>query len=35
MNVMAAGQVTQKGIEQLVAYLNLIKGSFPANEDEG
>lgn len=29
MNVMAAGEVTQQGIEQLVAYLNLIKGSFP------
>jgi hypothetical protein len=29
MAVMALGRVTQEGIEKLVAYLGLIKGSFP------
>jgi hypothetical protein len=29
MSISASGEVTQKGIAQLIAYLNLIKGSFP------
>ncbi|MGA2711663.1 MAG: hypothetical protein ABSG41_01035 [Bryobacteraceae bacterium] len=29
MAVMALGRVTQEGIEKLIAYLGLIKGSFP------
>jgi len=32
MSVLAVGEVTQDGIEKLVAYLNLIKGSFPKDE---
>jgi len=32
MSIEATGDVTQKGIEQLIAYLNLIKGSFPKGE---
>jgi hypothetical protein len=33
MSISASGEVTQKGIGQLIAYLNLIKGSFPKGED--
>lgn len=33
MGVAATGRVTQEGIEKLIAYLGLIKGSFP-NENE-
>jgi hypothetical protein len=33
ISVLAVGEVTQKGLDQLINYLNLIKGSFP--EDEG
>lgn len=29
MSIVADGDVTQDGIERLIAYLNLIKGSFP------
>jgi hypothetical protein len=29
MSITASGEVTQKGIAQLIAYLNLIKSSFP------
>ena len=32
MSIMAVGDVTQKGLEQLISYLNLIKGSFPEDE---
>jgi len=32
MSITATGDVTQKGIAQMIAYLNLIKGSFPKGE---
>ena len=32
MTITATGEVTQKGIGQLIAYLNLIKGAFPEGE---
>jgi hypothetical protein len=31
MGVNAVGHVTQGGIDKLIAYLQLIKGSFPTN----
>jgi hypothetical protein len=31
MSISATGEVTQKGIERLIAYLTLVKGSFPEN----
>jgi hypothetical protein len=31
MTVMATGPVTQKGIDQLMAYLKLVRDSFPEN----
>jgi len=31
MGVSATGRVTRAGIEKLIAYLQLIKGSFPDN----
>jgi len=34
MSIMADGPVTQKGIDQLVSYLELIKGSFPENGED-
>lgn len=34
MSVLAVGTVTQKGLDQLINYLKLIRGSFPADEGE-
>lgn len=34
MSILADGPVTQKGIEQLRSYLNLIKDSFPLDEPD-
>ena len=34
MSVMATGEVTQKGLEQLISYLKLVKESFPEEETE-
>ncbi len=33
MSVMATGEVTQEGLEKLIQYINLIKGSFPQTGD--
>ena len=35
MGVNATGRVTQGGIDKLIAYLQLIKGSFPSNGESG
>jgi hypothetical protein len=32
VSILATGEVTQKGLEQLISYINLIKGSFPEDE---
>ena len=32
--LMAEGEVIQDGLDQLIAYLNLIKGSFPNSSGE-
>jgi hypothetical protein len=32
MSVLAVGNVTQKGLEQLISYINLIKSSFPEDD---
>ena len=32
MSILANGVVTQEGLEKLVKYIDLIKGSFPINE---
>jgi hypothetical protein len=34
MSVLAVGNVTQKGLDQLINYLKLIRGSFPEGEAE-
>lgn len=33
MSVVATGDVTQEGLEKLIQYLNLIKGSFPETDE--
>lgn len=33
MSVIATGEVTQEGLEKLIQYLNLIKGSFPETDE--
>jgi len=35
MSILATGEVTQKGLEQIISYINLIKGSFPEDESAG
>jgi hypothetical protein len=32
MSILATGEVTQKGLDQIISYINLIKGSFPEDE---
>jgi hypothetical protein len=34
MSVLAVGDVTQKGLDQLINYLKLIRESFPKDEEE-
>lgn len=34
MSITATGNVTQEGLEKLILYINLIKGSFPASDSE-
>lgn len=34
MSIMAVGDVTQKGLDQLVSYIKLIRDSFPKDEAE-
>lgn len=33
MSIIASGEVTQEGLEKLVQYINLIKGSFPKTDE--
>jgi hypothetical protein len=32
VSILATGEVTQKGLDQLISYINLIKGSFPEDD---